>query len=145
MNKIEELEFSININAMSNKVWTVLWSDISYTQWKSAFGEGYFYEGEFEEGNVIRFLESHGNGIYSKITEMSSAEKVTFLHLGEIYEGLEIPQDWEGVQEKYLITEKDNQSTLKVQLRIPEEWKIEYEEHFPKALQNIKHLAENQL
>ena len=142
---MELIEFKVMINAVPNKVWSVLWSDISYRQWTSAFAEGSSYEGELEEGNIIKFLDANNNGMYSKIVKKKAAEEMTFLHLGEIYDGVEVPQDWGEATESYFLKIKDDLTELTVTVNTSEEFKTFFEEHFPQALQNIKHLSENQL
>lgn len=36
--------------------------------------------------------------MYSRVEKMIPNEEIKFLHLGEIYEGIEVPQDWERLQ-----------------------------------------------
>ena len=64
---METLEYQIKINAQPEEIWTVLWSDISYQQWTSAFTKGSFYEGTLEEGTTVKFLDPNNNGMYSML------------------------------------------------------------------------------
>jgi uncharacterized protein YndB with AHSA1/START domain len=54
---MEQLSYEIEINAEPEKVWSVLWGDITYRQWTTAFTEGSFYEGTLEENNIVKFLD----------------------------------------------------------------------------------------
>lgn len=142
---MEQLSYEIEINAEPEKVWSVLWGDITYRQWTTAFTDGSFYEGALEENNIIKFLDPKNNGMYSQITKVIPNEEITFLHLGEIYEGIEVAQDWGDATEAYFLEENDEGTLLKINIRTPSEFKDFVEEKFPKALNIIKHLSENQL
>jgi len=142
---MEKLTFKIQINAEPEKVWSVLWDDFSFRQWTSAFTEGSFYQGVLEENGTIKFLDPQNNGMFSKITKLIPNQEITFLHLGEIYNGVEAPQDWGEATEKYILTEHENTTRLEVEIQTSEEFKKFFEEKFPNALSNVKHLSENQL
>lgn len=142
---MEKLHFDIQIKAEAIKVWSVLWDDFSFRQWTSAFTEGSFYQGNLQEGAAIKFLDAKNNGMYSKIVKLVPNEEITFLHLGEIYEGVETPRDWGEATESYRLSEDENITHLEVDIQTSEEFKSFFEEKFPDALSNVKHLSENQL
>ena len=142
---MEKLHFDIQINAEAIKVWSVLWDDFSFRQWTSALAEGSFYQGDLQEGAVIKFLDPKNNGTYSKIIKLIPNEEIIFLHLGEIYEGVEAPRDSEEAADKYILTENENTTHLEVEIQTTEESRAFFEEKFPDALSNVKHLSENQL
>jgi hypothetical protein len=70
---------------------------------------------------------------------------MTFLHLGEIYDGVEVPQDWGDATESYILEETEDGTKLAAKINTSEEFKSFFEDKFPIALQNVKNLAENQL
>lgn len=142
---METLEYTIEINATPEKVWTVLWSEISYTQWTSAFSEGSFYVGTWDENSIIKFFDPKNNGMYSKVLKNDPNKEMIFLHLGEIYDGVEVPRDWEDATESYLLEETEEGTKLTAKIKTSDEFKGFFEDKFPVALQNVKHLAENQL
>lgn len=142
---MEELSYEIEINAEPEKVWSVLWGDITYRQWTTAFSEGSFYEGTLEENNIIKFLDTKQNGMYSRVEKVIANEEIKFLHLGEIYEGIEVPQNWGDATETFFLEENEEGTMLKVKIMSSEEFKDFFEEKYPKALMIIKHLCENQL
>lgn len=142
---MEELSYEIEINAEPEKVWSVLWGDITYRQWTTAFSEGSFYEGTLEENNIIKFLDAKQNGMYSRVEKVIANEEIKFLHLGEIYEGIEVPQNWGDATETFFLEENEEGTLLKVKIMSSEEFKDFFEEKYPKALMIIKHLCENQL
>jgi len=142
---METLEYKIEINASPEKVWTVLWDDMSYRQWTSAFTEGSFYIGTWEEDSMMKFFDPNNNGMYSRVLKNNPNKEMTFLHLGEIYDGVEVPQDWGDATESYLLEETENGTKLTAKINTSEEFKGFFEDKFPNALQNVKNLAENQL
>jgi len=142
---MESLSFEIEINATPERVWDVLWSEITYRQWTTAFTEGSFYLGTLEEGSIVKFFDPHENGMYSRVEKNIPHQEMKFLHLGEIYEGIEVPQDWGEASESYLLEENEDGTKLTGKIHTPEEFKEFFEEKFPKALGIVKNLAENQL
>jgi len=142
---METLEYKIEINASPEKVWTVLWDDMSYRQWTSAFTEGSFYIGTWEEDSMMKFFDPNNNGMYSRVLKNNPNKEMTFLHLGEIYDGVEVPQDWGDATESYILQETESGTKLTAKINTSEEFKGFFEDKFPNALQNVKNLAENQL
>lgn len=142
---MEKLFFEIKIDAFPEKVWDVLWSDITYRQWTTAFTEGSFYQGSLEEGSTVKFLDPNNNGMYSRVEKNIPHKEMKFLHLGEIYAGVETEQDWGDATEAYILEETETGTLLKIEINTPEEFKSFFEEKFPKALHIMKNLSENQL
>lgn len=142
---METLTFEVQIEATPEKVWSVLWNDISYRQWTTAFTEGSFYEGTLEEGTIVKFFDPNNNGMFSRVEKNVPNKEMKFLHLGEIYDSVEQPQDWGEATESYILEETESGTTLKGVIQTPEEFKGFFEEKFPTALGIIKNLAENQL
>jgi hypothetical protein len=66
---------------------------------------------------------------------------MTFRHLGHIKDGKEQPEKIEGV-ESYFLTEENNKTNLKVELEMSEDYEKYFNEVFPKALANVKRIAE---
>ena len=118
---------------------------MSYRQWTSAFTEGSFYVGTWEEESIVKFFDPNNNGMYSRVLKNEANKEMTFLHLGEIYDGVETPQDWGDATESYLLEETENGTNLIARIKTSEEFKSFFEEKFPNALQNVKNLSENQL
>lgn len=142
---METLEYTIEIDAAPEKVWTVLWSDTSYRQWTSAFTKGSFYIGTWEEESIVKFYDPEDNGMYSKVLKNDPNKEMVFLHLGEIFDGVEVPQDWGDATESYILEETEDGTRLIARIKASDEFKGFFEEKFPEALQNVKHLSENQL
>lgn len=56
MNKVNQLHFSILIQAPVEHVWQRMFSDVGYRDWTSAFCEGSYYQGNWQQGETMRFL-----------------------------------------------------------------------------------------
>ncbi|MGI9649601.1 SRPBCC domain-containing protein [Chryseobacterium sp. RLHN22] len=142
---MELLKFEIKINASPEKVWTVLWEDTHYRQWTSAFTQGSFYMGTLDEGSKVQFLDPENNGMFSKVVKNIPNKEMVFLHLGEIYSGIETPMDWGDATESYFLEGNEEETKLILEINTTEEFKSFFEEKIPQAIQNVKNLAENQL
>jgi len=142
---MELLKFEITIDATPEKVWSVLWDEFSYRQWTSAFHEGSFYIGTLEEDSKVQFLDPDNNGMFSKVVKNIPGKEMVFLHLGEIYSGIETPMDWGDATESYFLEETDESTILRLEINTSQEFKSFFEEKIPLAIQNVKHLSENQL
>ena len=142
---MEFIKFEITIDAAPEKVWNVLWDEFSYRQWTSAFCEGSFYVGTLEEDSKVQFLDPDNNGMFSKVVKNIPAKEMVFLHLGEIYSGIETPMDWGDATESYLLEETEYSTKLTLEINTSKEFKSFFEEKDPLAIQNVKNLSENQL
>ena len=142
---METLEYTIEIDATPEKVWTALWDETSYRQWTSAFTKGSFYVGTWEEESMMKFLDPENNGMFSRVLKNDPNKEMVFLHLGEIFDGVEVPQDWGDATETYLLEETEEGTKLIARIKTSEEFKEFFEDKFPQALQNVKNLSENQL
>jgi uncharacterized protein YndB with AHSA1/START domain len=139
---MEKLAFSIDINAPKEKVWDVLWNDVTYPQWTAVFSAGSRAESDWKEGSKVLFLDEKGDGMFSKIKTLEENRSMVFEHLGEISNGVEKPQDWGGATESYFLNEKDSVTELKVELFGSEDHKDYFKKIFPKALDIVKELSE---
>jgi len=83
--------------------------------------------------------------MYSRVEKNIPHEEMKFLHLGEIYDGVEAPQDWGKATEAYILEENEDGTKLKAEIQTPAEFKDFFEDKFPKALGIVKNLSENQL
>ena len=67
---MENMNFSVDINASKEKVWDALWEDASYRKWTSAFMEGsYAVTDNWKQGTKVLFLDPKGSGMVSMVAE----------------------------------------------------------------------------
>lgn len=72
---------------------------------------------------------------------------MSFKHLGEVKHGIEDTtsekvKDWAGATESYTLNESDGKTELVVDMDLNEEFAAMFSEIWPKALKNLKELAE---
>lgn len=139
---METLKFHVEINAPREKVWSSLWDDDTYRQWTSAFSEGSYAESDWKEGSKIRFLGPGGDGMHSVIDTLLLHEQMSFIHIGEIKNGVESDSSWRGAMESYYLTEKNGGTEVRVELDVVGEHMDYFNQAFPKALQILKQIAE---
>ena len=142
------LNFSIPINAPKEKVWKVLWDDITYRQWTSAFTEGSYAVSDWEQGSKILFLSPSGQGMFSTIAKKIPNECMWFKHLGTVKDGKEQPEDeasknWWGAMENYTLKEISEVTELSVAIDVTENEEQYFRDTFPKALEKVKSLSES--
>ena len=146
---METVHYSVKINASKERVWDILWGDLTYPEWTSVFSEGSAIVTDWEKGSKVLFLSGTDDGMYSVIEEKIPNEYMSFKHLGMVKEGKELPIDedtkkWSGSLEKYSLKETDDMTILKVDLDTEESSVESFNKLFPVALKKVKDLAEDQ-
>ncbi len=144
---MKTLHFSTKIKAPKEEVWKTMLEDETYRKWTSAFTEGSHFEGSWQEGSKIRFLDLGGNGMVSVIAENRPLEFISIKHIGIIQEGIENTeseeaQKWAPAFENYSFAENNGKTTLSVDMDIEEEHKEMFDKMWPNALQKLKKLCE---
>lgn len=145
---MEKINFSIDINAPKEKVWKVLWDDVTYPKWTEVFCEGSHAVTDWQEGSKVLFLDGKDNGMVSKIETLKPNEFMSFKHLGEVKGNVEDTTSdkikaWAGALENYSLKENNGATTLKVDMDIVDEYKDYFLKTFPNGLQKVKELSEN--
>lgn len=80
--------------------------------------------------------------MYSIIQTNLAFVQMSFKHLGEIKDGIEINVDWEDSIENYFLNESNGVTELKMDMDIKEEYEEYFINMFPKALELIKQISE---
>jgi hypothetical protein len=144
---MEKLNFTTSIHAPKEKVWNTLWDDTTYRKWTSVFSEGSYAETDWKEGSKVLFLDGKGHGMVSRIEKNLPNEFMSIKHLGEIKQGQENTgsdgeTSWAGAMENYSLKEDNGITQLTVELDAEEDYKKYFLETFPKALEQVKIIAE---
>lgn len=145
---MEKHTFNVSINASREKVWDTLWRDESYRAWTSVFAEGSKAVTDWEKGSKVLFLDGKGEGMVSTIVDNKPGEFMSIKHLGTIKGGVEDLDSeqtlqWAGALENYTLETKDGHTVLTVDMDITDEYKDYFLTTWPKALDKVKQLAEN--
>lgn len=140
---MKKIEFSIKINASKEIVWATLWEDATYRKWTSVFSPDSQAISDWKQGSKIKFVDNTGDGMYSIIETNLPFKQMSFKHLGEIKDGIEINVDWGGSMENYFLDESNGVTELKMNMDIKEEFEKYFVDTFPKALELVKQISEN--
>ncbi len=140
--------FDILIQAPRERVWATMLQSPTYEQWTSAFCEGSRFEGSWQQGDAIRFLDPAGNGMVSEIAEHRPAEFVSIRHLGFIEKGREdttsdAVRAWAPCHENYTFTDEGGGTRLRVDLDAFGGYEDMMARLWPPALEQLKQLCES--
>ena len=137
------LEFKLQINAPADKVWKVLFTQDENRNWPSAVNEGTCFEGNWEEGSVMRFLDDENNGMYNQIEKNIPNRELVMKHLGWIYDGELSPQDWEDSTVTYLLESNENGTLLIAKVNALDEFVDFFNAKYPSNFEKVKKLSES--
>jgi hypothetical protein len=142
---MKKIQFSIEIHSTKERVWDTLWQDETFRQWASIIDPETYMVGDLKEGNEIQFISSaSGYGVTSLVEKLIANEFLLLRHRADTKEGgkREREKQWTGGEESYSLAEKDGITTLTVAFDIPPELEEEFNVSYPKALEQVKVLAE---
>lgn len=144
MKNLKTISFAIHIDAVRNKVWNTLWNPKTYEKWTKVFSEGSHYQRELKQGHSIQFLGNEG-GMIALVEKMIENEQMVFIHQKEVKNGVESESSWQGAKEiYYLKKDSDNGIELQVILDVTPEMEDYFRDRFPKALEKVKQISEQE-
>lgn len=143
----KRIQFTTTIGAPVATVWRLMLEPESYQRWTAVFSPGSRYEGSWEHGERIRFLDPAGNGMLAEIAENRRHEFISIRHLGFIADGVEdttgeAVRAWAPAYEDYTFTTTPEGTRLVVDLDITDEWESMMNDAWPKALALLKQMSE---
>lgn len=147
MPRLERLQWSVDIAAPTSKVYQTLIGSESYTQWTSAFGDGLYFRGSWQQGQTIRFMTPGDDGVVSEIAENRPNEFLSLRHVGYIVNGVEDTSSnairaWAPAYENYTFTATPQGTKLTVDQDMTEAFES-MPEDWPEALEKLKALCED--
>lgn len=151
---MKKLQFKININAPSNKVFDTMLgisNKSTYEQWTTLFNPTSTYEGSWTKGSKILFVgtddKGEKGGMISEIFDNIPNKFISIRHYGlvkadvEITEGPEV-EKWANGFENYTFEENDGTTIVIVDLDTTEDFLSYMNETYPKALDKLKEITE---
>jgi uncharacterized protein YndB with AHSA1/START domain len=147
---MEQLEYSIEIEATREQVWDSMLQPTTYREWVNASWPDSFYEGKWVEGTTIRFISAGGGGTAAVVKELKQFHSIELKHVAMINpDGSEdttsdSAKGWIGTLERYTFHEKDGKTTVNVTMETTPEWIDMFEEGWPAALEKLKEVCERQ-
>jgi hypothetical protein len=144
---MKTLKFETTIDAPRARAWQTMLGPQTYQAWTSAFCEGSYYTGSWDQGAEIRFLSPTGDGMISMIAENRPHEFVSIRHLGVIEHGVEDTTSekvraWAPAYENYRFSDVPGGCLVTVTVDIVPEYEQYMLDTFPKALALLKGLCE---
>ncbi len=142
---MQKQQYSIEIKAPKERVWSTIWRDKTFRDWASIIDEGTYMVGEMKEGNKVQIISSvSGYGVISLVEKLTPNEFVSFRQVADTKDSgeRERENEWTGGTESYSLAEHDGVTTLTVNIDVPPGQEETFKVRFPKALERIKILAE---
>lgn len=144
---MRSLQFSCAIAAPRQRVWERMLADASYRDWTTAFCEGSYYEGSWQQGASMRFLSPGGDGMIAVIAENRLHEHLAIKHLGVIRNGVadtdsDEVKAWAPAYETYTFIEQDGVTQLTVTMDCTDEFEDYMLKTWPKALARLQAICE---
>ncbi len=146
---MKNLEFKIDIAASRQKVWDTMLNPETYKEWVKASWPGSYYEGNWQQGENIRFLSPGNGGTLAKIIEYKPYEFIRAEHIAVIKadgtedRDSEQAKGWIGATETYTFTEDNGKTKMKTEMNVSPEWEKMFVDDWPKAMSKLKEICEN--
>ena len=146
---MQELTYAITINADKVHVWNTMLESGKYEQWVKAFSENSQFEGKWEQGATVRFIDPSMGGSKAILEIFEPNECILASHVAMITaEGSEdttseAATQWIGTTEKYIFSESDGETTLTIKMNTHPAFVDMFDACWPVALDYIKTLSES--
>jgi len=146
---MKKLEFKTEIAASRQKVWDTMLAPQTYKKWVDASWPGSYYEGNWKQGENVRFLSTSGGGTVATIEELRPNAYILANHVAVINrDGTEdrdsdVAKGWVGTTESYTFTEKNGNTELKVEINTNPDWEKMFTDGWPGALAKLKEISES--
>jgi uncharacterized protein YndB with AHSA1/START domain len=149
MANVKRIQFRETIGAPVARVWEVMLDPENYQRWTAAFCEGSSFDGSWDQGSKMRFLDPAGNGMIAEIAESRLHEFISIRHLGYIMDGVEDTESesvraWAPAFENYSFSSVAEGTRIVVDQDVTEEYEESMKESWPKALSLLKEICEGE-
>ena len=145
---MKTLEYNISIAAPVKKVWDTMLQPKTYQEWVNVSWPDSFYQGEWKQGEKIRFIGDNGSGTLAEITELKPHDTVLAEHIAVLNPGgtedreSEVAKGWIGINERYTFTERNGKTDIKVTIKTNPAWQKMFDDGWPAALKKLKEMCE---
>lgn len=145
---MKDLQYSIDIAAPVARVWDCMFDPIAYRDWTRAFAETSYFEGRWQAGARLRFLDASGCGMEAIVDERVEHQRLGLRLVGEISAGRPVadsPLAQAPARERYEFGPlPDGGTRLVVNLQAWNDGFLAFlEDSWPRALQRLKTLSES--
>ena len=148
---MKKLEFKIDIATSRQKVWNTMLNPETYKEWVKASWPGSYYEGNWKQGENLRFISPGQGGTLATLVELRPYEFILAKHIAVIGpDGTEdrdsdVAKGWIGTTESYTFTESNGKTQLKVEINTSPDWEKMFSNGWPNALKKLKEICENRV
>lgn len=150
----KHVSWKIQIDAPPALVWKNTFDKQAFAEWTAAFSPGSYYAGEWQEGELLRFLApgqagAKPSGMLSVVRELRAPEFSSLEHLGFVVEGRDDTasagaRNWAPAFENYTLKARAGGTEFIVDMDITADYASMFDVSWPQALQNLKTLCERQ-
>lgn len=145
---MKTLEFKITLSAPVSLVWETMLNPTTYRQWTSAFMDGSYYDGNWEEGTKMYFLNPTELGMVGTVAQNKHHELISILMVGFVSHGIEDTEGedakiWTPAFENYYFKSTADGTELRVTVDVPNEHEGMMTRSWLKALELLKAMCEN--
>jgi uncharacterized protein YndB with AHSA1/START domain len=145
---MKKLESKIDIAATPKKVWDTMTGPETYREWVNAAWPGSYYEGNWKQGENIRFLSPGQGGTLATIVECKPHELIRAKHVAVINpdgtedRDSETAKGWIGTTETYRFVDHNGKTELRAEMSTNPEWEKMFADSWPKAFDKLKEISE---
>lgn len=145
---MQKLSYSTQIKISADEVWKALTELELYKVWTKAFSADSQFEGEFKQGESIRFIDPGRGGTLAIVETVKEPEHLFMRHTAVInVEGREDTEseeakNWIGTTESYLLKIEGEATNLTVEIETHKNYVSMFEKSWPEALGLLKSLCE---
>ena len=148
---MKKLEFKTKIRASAQEVWNTMVGKDTYKKWTKVSWPGSDFEGEWRQGEKIKFLGDGQGGTQALIEEFRPYELIQARHIaivqadGSLDNTSDAAKGWIDTTETYRFAEQDGVTELKVEMVTNPAWEKMFSDGWPNALEELKRLTEKQV
>ena len=143
---MKKIHYQIEIDCPKEQVFSIMLDEKLYREWTAEFNPTSHYEGKWEEGSEIFFLgeteSGEKGGMRSFIEKLEPNRFISIKHLGMIEKGKETSFE-SDLYENYYLEDKNGSTLLKVEMDTEDDWIEYFGKTWPKALQKLKQVCED--
>lgn len=143
---MKTVSYEIKIQCSREKVFSAMLDEEQYKQWTAVFAPGSRYKGKWEEGATIEFFaetkDGKTGGMKSLIEKLIPNELVRIRHLAMFENKKQQSFEDSDFYEVYHYLKEGENTLLKVELDTNDEWIPYFDKTFPKALEKLKEICE---
>ncbi len=140
-----KIDYNVILRNNVEYVFDKLYAKSEFEEWTSSFAEGSHYVGNIAPGEIVYFYDKDLNGMKSKVSKYEINKVIEFSYLADVIDGVEKEYEDTNNFERYTFTQlQEGFVRLEIELGMPEEYVPMMEAMWPKAIDNIFDMFDNE-